>query len=167
MEWVRPAGRFETLLDALTAVCAAFAGGVMMFALLPPGMAGDLGSALAGAATGGIALLGMRCLGTWAGEAGMDFEPCEWPDADSDELLLDDALEAAGEDSRVVRLFAPETIAAPGELAERIDRWLGDARERVASRPQAASSGSGHHAGASAASAAFHSALADLRRSLR
>lgn len=166
MDWVRPAGRVETLLDALTALVAAFAGGIVAFALIPVGVAGELASAIAGAGAGGAVLALMRRLGTRAGRFELYFELGELPETETDELLLDDPLEAAAADSRVVRLFAPEPIAPPGELADRIERWLGDARERVAGREPVAAAG-GHHPQASAASAAFHSALADLRRSLR
>lgn len=82
-----------------------------------------------------------------------------------DELILDDPIAPAPGGSRVVRLFAPETIAAPGELAERIDSWLEGARARQ--RPAVAAGGGGHGPTSSPASAALHAALDDLRRSLR
>ena len=77
-------------------------------------------------------------------------------------LLLDDPI-AAG-DPRVVRLFAEQPpsaaapFAGPGEMAARIERFLGQPRGGVTGGGQAVSED---------ASAALHSALADIRRSLR
>lgn len=122
--------------------------------------------AAAVAATLALSLIGlavMRAAGT-----GMDrqlsFEPASLTEAIADhELLLVDRLDAPDADSRVVRLFAPETIAVPGELVERIETWLEGARERIAA-PAAATGG--HGPGSSPASASLHAALADIRRSL-
>jgi hypothetical protein len=86
-------------------------------------------------------------------------------------LLLEDPLPALAADSRVVRLFAvPATpgdsvsLPAPGEMAARIQDFLGVGRggaaetDLVPERPAAI---------APDASAALHAALADIRRSLR
>lgn len=82
-----------------------------------------------------------------------------------DELLLDDQLETPGEESRVLRLFAPQTMDVPGEMVERIESWLADARQR---RGGAANgTASGHGPASSPASASLHAALADIRRSIR
>lgn len=81
-----------------------------------------------------------------------------------DELLLTDAIDAPAEESRAVRLFAPETLQIPGELAERIDEWLDGARSRLSDRVDEPCRG--HGPAASPASAALHTALADIRRSL-
>ena len=81
-----------------------------------------------------------------------------------DELLLTDCIDAPVEQSRVVRLFAPETLQVPGELAERIDEWLEGAKSRLGERGDEPRRGNGP--AASPASAALHSALADIRRSL-
>ena len=62
----------------------------------------------------------------------------------------------------------PQTMAVPGELAARIESWLEGAVRRTggaaAGEPPAPS---GHGPDSSPASAALHSALADIRRSLR
>lgn len=63
------------------------------------------------------------------------------------ELLLDDALGAPDPDSRVVQLFAP------GQLRERIDRHLANARDQQYLAPAEAAD-------------ALTEALAELRRSL-
>ena len=83
---------------------------------------------------------------------------------DDDELLLTDRIDEPVEQSRVVRLFAPETLQVPGELAERIDEWLEGAKSRLGERGDEPRRG--HGPAASPASAALHSALADIRRSL-
>ena len=86
-----------------------------------------------------------------------DLEPAELllsnPDrieADSDELVLDDALPPADPDSRVVRLFDVSAMPTPGELKARIDRHLAG--------PQPAPPD---------ATQALFDALAELRSSLR
>lgn len=81
-----------------------------------------------------------------------------------DELLLTDRIDEPAEQSRVVQLFAPETLQVPGALAERIDEWLDGARARLGERNDEPRRG--HGPAASPASAALHTALADIRRSL-
>ena len=95
----------------------------------------------------------------------LEFEPTELEvPAEAEPLLLTDRLEVPGEDSRVLRLFAPDTIDVPGEMVERIEHWLADARRRhVPTGDRAA----GHGPASSPASAALHSAISDIRRSLR
>lgn len=66
----------------------------------------------------------------------------------SEELVLDDVLEALGPESRVVRLFEPNDTA--GEMQERIDRHLRSGPRQVPDATQE-----------------LHDALAALRRSLR
>lgn len=67
------------------------------------------------------------------------------------ELLLDDPLPLPPENSRVVQLFAPQSMPTAGQLAHRIDRHLGHAPllERQDDTD------------------ALHEALEELRRSLR
>lgn len=131
-------------------------------------LAGSLGAALA---AGAAAMAIQRRVGQprWP-HAVFDLSPIEQlvaaPASGADELLLTDPLDAPPEDSRVVRLFAPETLQVPGELAGRIDEWLDGARTRLAARRDRPSPGPGHGPGASPASAALHAALADIRRSL-
>ena len=132
-------------------------------------LAGSLGAALA---AGAGALAVQRRVGQprWP-HAAFDLspiehlvvQPAELAEA-SDVLLLTDSLDELPEDSRVVRLFEPETLHVPGELAGRIDEWLDGARTRLGERRERVSSG--HGPDASPASAALHTALADIRRSL-
>ena len=63
-------------------------------------------------------------------------------------LLLDDILKSMGPESRVVRMFAPESLPTAGQLQARIDRHIG-------AEPDAD------------AADALHEALAEIRRSLR
>ena len=63
-------------------------------------------------------------------------------------LLLDDILASMGPESRVVRLFAPDSLPTAGQLQSRIDQHIGAAPDADAAD-------------------ALHEALADIRRSLR
>ena len=74
----------------------------------------------------------------------------EVPFPADDELLLEDALATAQEDSRVIRLFDPAS-ETPGHLQARIDRHL-----RTTARPPL-----------SDATQELHEALSALRQSLR
>ena len=166
MEWTRKPSMIERLIDvsvpALVAGAAGFAG-----------WAGELtlghsaGMALAAAA---VAALVLRWASApRAGRFEFALDALAAPVADEvagDELLLEDRLDEPGQDSRVVRLFAPETLAMPGDLAARIDDWLEGARTRTAARPGLAVNGGGHGPASSPASAALHAALADIKRSL-
>ncbi len=67
------------------------------------------------------------------------------------ELLLNDAIPQPAPNSRVVQLFAPQPMATAGQLADRIERHLGNA-------PSAPTAD---------ATDALHEALEELRRSLR
>ena len=126
----------------------------------------SLGAALA---AGGAGFALVRSVGSakWGGMR-IDLSPIDGlviaPTPFEDELLLTDTIEPLAEESRVVRLFAPETLQVPGELAERIDDWLDGARSRLGTRGDEPRRG--HGPAASPASAALHSALADIRRSL-
>jgi hypothetical protein len=96
-------------------------------------------------------------------EAG--FEPVSFEECvEDDVLLLDDPLSDAEADARVVKLFA-EDEATPGELAARIADYLGD-EHRAPVAPAALAAGEGQQAPPDA-SAALHSALANIRASLR
>ena len=126
----------------------------------------SLGAALT---AGGAGFALVRSVGStqWGGMR-IDLSPIDdlvtVPTPFDDELLLTDPIEAPTEESRVVRLFAPETLQVPGELAERIDDWLDGARSRLGAKGDQPRRG--HGPAASPASAALHSALADIRRSL-
>jgi hypothetical protein len=168
----------DRIADWTAALSLGLAGGVVAFAVVPA--AARLGS-IAGAAIA-CTLLGLAIMRRIPAEqvALPTFDPVPFDDHEDmgellldtpylssldDELILDDPIAPAAGGSRVVRLFAPETIAAPGELADRIDSWLEGARGRQ--RPVVAASGGGLGPTSSPASAALHAALDDLRRSLR
>lgn len=141
-------------------VRAAAGGGDEMLAL-----AGSLGAALA-AGAGALAVQQRIGRPRWS-SATFDLTDIAEPDGEAvvaDELLLTDPLDDLPDDSRVVRLFAPDTLHVPGELAGRIDQWLDGARTRLGERRDPAPVGHGPEA--SPASAALHAALADIRRSL-
>ena len=93
--------------------------------------------------------------------------------ASSDALLLDEPLPALSNESRVVRLFAPQpvtaaapapTLVGPGDMIARIEDFLGQARGSATPR---APERRAEQAPSDDASAALHAALADIRRSLR
>lgn len=159
----------DRLIEWGAALALGGAGGSAAFALIPSkdfALAPVFGAIATGLA---MCLTGLAVM-RQAGEPNFrlaEFDPVPFPEAE-EPLELMDAISPIDEESRVIRLFAPETIAAPGELAERIDQWLEGARGRTAAL---AASGdgvpSGHGRTSSAASAALHSALDELRRSLR
>jgi hypothetical protein len=78
--------------------------------------------------------------------------------AEVEPLLLDDPLEVAAEDSRVVQLFAARPLPTPGELQQRIAAHLAD--------PQRPANGADVIDLDVDASAALRQALGELRRSL-
>lgn len=127
-------------------------------------LAGSLGAALA-AGAGALALQRRVGRPRWS-SAPFEVSAIDAPQqvVATGELLLTDPLEELPEDSRVVRLFAPDTLHVPGELAGQIDQWLDGARTRLGERREGAPVG--HGPDASPASAALHAALADIRRSL-
>lgn len=98
------------------------------------------------------------------------FEPAEFASVELDELLLEekdavlelnDRLDEINPNSRVVRLFERQD-PTPGELVDRIVDFLADGgRQAAASRPEAAPRRLPD------ASEALHSALANIRASLR
>ena len=168
MEFATDTSRAGLALDWTAALALGTAGGLAAFASSPA----------APVAAGAVAALAMTLAGLAVMRRIDRQEPAEfefnfvpWAEAVTVEepLELVDRIEAPASDSRVVRLFAPETIAAPGELATRIEDWLDGARQRLGEdgerRLPAATPG--HGAGSSPASAALHAALADIRRSLR
>jgi hypothetical protein len=78
--------------------------------------------------------------------------------AEAEPLLLDDPLEEAGADSRVVQLFAARPLPTPGELHQRIAAHL--------AAPQRPANGANVIDLDVDASAALRQALGELRRSL-
>ena len=85
------------------------------------------------------------------------FELATFEAAEADDtLLLEDVLPQSAEDSRVVRLFAPDGPTTVGELKVRIDQHLGQraAETQFPCQPPDASE-------------ALHAALDEIRRSLR
>jgi hypothetical protein len=160
-------------------IAAASVGGAIAFAVwgLAPLGSGILAAAAAAAGVPGAigALVVMNRVDRADRPLAERFVPVDFSD-EADVLVLDDPIElvfeyplpAISEDSRVVRLFAvPPTasdaapLPAPGEMAARIETFLGVTRTGTAAEPDEAP------AGAADASAALHAALADIRRSLR
>ena len=159
--------RAETAIEWTAALALGAAGGFAAFATLPvAAMAGGGGAALALTLVG---LAAMRRAGRHhPAEFAFDFVP--WAEAVTVEepLELVDRIDAPASDSRVVRLFAPDTIDAPGALAARIEDWLDGARQRIGEGGERlAAATPGHGPQSSPASASLHAALADIRRSLR
>ena len=167
---------------AIVWIAAACFGGAIGFALwaLPLGLS-LIASSAAGVIGASAGLLALGRVDRARGPHGERFVPVDFTDDDDvltlddqvladDALLLDDPLPALGENARVVRLFAvpsmagePVPLPAPGEMAARIDVFLGGTRAAAAAIDPAVQSGPA----AADASAALHAALADIRRSLR
>ena len=118
-----------------------------------------MGAVGCGAAAGVIAFLALaRVAGA---ERAPGFAPIDtvFDEAVDDVLLLEDRLEEPTEDSQVVRLFAVGAgggpAHVPGELAERIDHFLGGRPPLHAVPPQ------------QDATQELYEALAAIRRTLR
>lgn len=151
-----PLERFTAALAALILGGAVATSLIMLAplagaALLVAGVGGG-----AAASVGGFVLLdriGRR------GTIATEFEPVAFAEAtELDELLLDEPIVLST--SRVVQLFKPDPpLPEPGELAARIEDFLGAGR---ALPPRPAEPVARHDA-----TAALHAALADIRRSLR
>ena len=78
-----------------------------------------------------------------------DFAPAEVRvEPEPEALLLEDILASMDQDSRVVRLLAPDQMPTAGQLQQRIDRHIGAERDDDAAD-------------------ALHQALADIRNALR
>ena len=174
MDWKAERPAIEIAAESIAAACVGGATAFAVWSAAPP-------AAWLSAVTGGVlaatgALFLMRRVDR-PRKAGDRFVPVDFAgeavlapdDAIDDEgtLLLDDPLPALHEDSRVVRLFSvpasaiePAPLPAPGEMAARIENFLGGTRTGTAAADPTL------HA-ATDASAALHAALADIRRSLR
>lgn len=137
----------DQLADAFGASALAAGAGASML-MLGNGVAIAAGAAAAGFAAG---LLVMRRVQEDERYTLPTFAPQPVEPVVEEALLLEDAIGEPEPDSRVVRLFAP------GQLQERIDRHLG-AR---------AAGDEGWDGGEADAADALHSALEDIRRSLR
>jgi hypothetical protein len=152
----------EWLAPAIFAVSAGWAG--LQFKL-PLHLAGALGLLLFSGA-----FLALRVLGASKKPPRYGFEPADIETVELEELLLreedevlilDDPLIEPSADSRVVQLFARQE-PTPGELVEKITEFLGEGR-----RPVQVTEEVGPASLALDASAALHSALANIRASLR
>ena len=178
MDWNPKRPAIEIAAEWIAAACV---GGASAFAcaVLAPDGGGMVAAPLAGAIGAAGALFAMGRVDPGRQPPPERFVPVDFGDDEltldaqvetDDALLLDDPLPALDEDSRVVRLFAVPASAseatplpAPGEMAARIENFLGGTRAGPAAAEPA------RHAapGAADASAALHAALADIRRSLR
>lgn len=161
----------ERVLEWGAALALGAAGGFAGFAIVPASP--FLGAPFAGGAAAALTmtlagLAVMRRVGA-AEPTGFDIALVPLDEFAGEEPLdLIDRIEAPATDSRVVRLFAPEKIEAPGELAARIDDWLDGARQRIGeSGKRLVTGAAGHGPRSSPASAALYAALSDIRRSLR
>ena len=178
MNWKAERPAIEIAAEWIAAACV---GGAIAFAVwrLAPLGSGILAAAAAGVLGAIGALVVMNRVDRAGRPLAERFVPVDFTD-EADVLMLDDPigrdeparleypLPAISEDSRVVRLFAVPPMAgeaaplpAPGEMAARIETFLGGTRAGTAAEPDEAP------AGAADASAALHAALADIRRSLR
>ena len=177
MDWNPRRPAIEIAAEWIAAACLGGAAAFACWMLVPVG-AGMVAAPLAGAIGAIGALFAMGRVDRGRKLSPERFVPVDFGDDEvltldeavepDDELLLDDPLPALDEHSRVVRLFAvpvspsePAPLPAPGEMAARIENFLGGARPGPADMAL--------HAApvATDASAALHAALADIRRSLR
>ena len=113
------------------------------------------GAALVGLALGWLIVRMVPAERLAINVAPFELAPLDVTEAD-EALLLEDELPQPEEDSRVVRLFAPDGPTSVGELQARIDQHL----VQRAAEPNSPSQ-------APDASDALHAALEEIRRSLR
>jgi len=117
--------------------------------------------AAAGTVALAVGVVTMRLAGRAPIVAGASFEPVAFEDAvTQDVLLLDDPIIQIAPESRVVQLFA-RAEPTPGELVLRIEDYLSDGRRTPAPEASAVQQRPVD------ASAALHTALANIRASLR
>ncbi|HMI41249.1 MAG TPA: hypothetical protein VK485_08500 [Sphingomicrobium sp.] len=137
------------LFDLGGASALSGAAGFAFFTLGPPDLL-PFGAAVAASLTFLAAYLLLKRIGDDPTDLPLsEFAPTEIEvQPEPEALLLDDILASMGPNSRVVRLFAPNQMPTAGQLKQRIDQHIGDARD-------------------SDAADALHQALADIRRSLR
>ena len=156
MNWVGKSHPLETLAEwGAPIVLACAAGWAALVAGQP--MAAKAASGLLAFAVGAIA---MHLAGKAPLRAEAGFEPVEFePSDDEDVLLLDDPLIEVAADSRVVRLFA-HSDPTPGELVLRISDYLSEQGKAAAPVGPPIEQQMD-------ASAALHSALANIRATLR
>jgi hypothetical protein len=172
MDWKAQRPAIEIAAEWIAAACVGGAGGFACWMLAPAG-AGWLAAPAAGGLGAAATLFALGRVDARRGPPRERFVPIDFADAaelagEGDEaLLLDDPLPALDADSRVVRLFAvaptpdePTSLPGPGEMAARIETFLGGSRGGTAAADPVAPA-------ATDASAALHAALADIRRSLR
>lgn len=154
MEWAGKSHPLEMAAEwgapALLASAAAWAASV---AGLP--LAAKSGAGLIALSAG---LIAMRMAGKTPLDRDAGFEPVEFEPAEDDVLLLEDRLVDPATDSRVVQLFA-RPDPTPGELVLRISDFLSEqGKPAVGALPVEQQVD---------ASAAFHTALANIRANLR
>lgn len=165
--------RADRVVDAVGALAAAIGGAVSAWlAAIETGGPPLVWASLA-AVVG--ALVGMRIMRAVPGRTGSKptaFEPATIAFEDpSDVLLLEDEillLEEVCVDpepvSRVVQLFAPDSVATPGQMQARIERHLARGEGGEWDSPDRSRDNAIQR---DEASAALHAALSDIRRTLR
>jgi len=183
MNWKANPPRIDIAATSIAAACLGGAVGFAVMRIAPFG-AGLVESGVAGllAVLVGWAMIGRvdrrRGLPLFVSVAQLDGDVSDKDvmlldqTVDDEALLLDDPLPVLRDDSRVVRLFVAHPLGAeaaaplsgPGEMIERIEKFLGQPRGSVANAKPEHGAG---RAAAEDANAALHVALADIRRSLR
>jgi len=176
MDWKAQRPAIEIAAESIAAACVGGATAFAVWSAAPPAAAW-IAAVTSGLLTATGALFLMQRVDR-PRRPGERFVPVDFADEavlllddaidDDGALLLDDPLPPIDEDSRVVRLFAaPPTgdpsapLPPPGEMAARIEDFLGVTRTAPAAAPMP------FHPPVEDASAALHAALADIRRSLR
>lgn len=179
MDAARSKARFDWLVELCGALAPGLAAGFAAMKLAPTlGAAASAAMTVSALGGFGMGLLVMRLVKPAEREYALaDFtvasiEPADAPllledvyeaimtvPAPADQvLLLDDPLIGAESGSRVVQLFAGQSVPTPGQLKERIDRQLGGRLPEFSQAPGVPQAD---------ASGALHAALDELRRSLR
>ena len=163
MKDVRDSGRFDWLIELAGATAPAAAAGFAALKLAP---GWTLAAVLAAFAPAYLVMRLVRPEPRPHRLPAFELDAVEFPPQlaellldqvhveESEILLLEDALPSPPSDSRVIRLFAVDSMPTAGELKNRIDRHLATAPRPVVQQIPDASD-------------ALFEALADLRRSLR
>lgn len=168
MSWSAKQHPIETAAEWLApAIFGLSAGWAAVQLNVPEQLAGALAAFLFAATFASLRVLGARKRPHRYGFQPAAIEPGEPNDLeelllreDDQVLVLDDPLAEPAADSRVVQLFARQE-PTPGELVDKITEFLGEGRRQVMT-PELLPAGESLDA-----SAALHSALANIRASLR
>jgi len=164
--------RGDKVIDAVGAAAAAIGGaGSAWLVAVETGASPLVWASLAGAVGGFVGMRIMRAVPGVAGSKLTAFEPATIAFEDSadvllleDEvLLLEEVLVDSEPVSRVVQLFAPDSVATPGQMQARIERHLARGEGGEWDSPYRSR---GDAIQRDEASVALHAALSDIRRTL-